>query len=168
MLACAAEVVMSKWSSWQHAISHGGCRRFGAHLAPSDFMKPRFLNMFFGLEKLQNTVTHHDQPACATLCGSRRPHWPSQWCCSSRKSSSTTHDTSFTTPILSNIVYARVRGLALTRWCDQKLTQLTFVFFWGRVLKRLSTYFVAVESLQHSCKFYNPCHASYRKTNKGH
>ena len=47
MLACAAEVVMSKWSSWQHAISHGGCRRFGAHLAPSDFLKPRFLNLFF-------------------------------------------------------------------------------------------------------------------------
>ena len=126
------------------------------------FFEAKVLEPVFLLERLWNTVTYHDQPACAALCGSRRPQWLSQRCCSSRKSSSTTHDTSFTTPILSNLMYVRVRDLAITKWCDQKLTQLTFIFFWGRVLKRLLTYLVAVRSLQHSCKFYNPCHAHSR------
>ena len=45
-------------------------------------------------------------------------------CCIFQKSSSTTLDLSFTTPMLSNTAYARVKELTLAKVLDQKLTPL--------------------------------------------
>ena len=83
-------------------------------------------------------------------------------CCSFQKSSSTTLDLSFTTPMLSNTAYARVREFTLAKVQDRKLTLLADQICFAQPVKHSASRMAGVDILQRSCRIYNPCHVCDR------